>query len=294
RLRLIKASIDAIRWLTFQACAFRGHDESLHSRHQGNFLEMLKLLASYNEQVNEVVVTNVPKNAKYTSPKIQKEILHVMPTKVRSVIHDKIDDAKFCLIVGEARDESKRGQMAIVLRLLIKKVLYERFFVLMHVRDTSASILHKEIFDVLSRNNLSIKNIRGQGYDSASNMRGEWNGLALILNDCPPAYYVHCLVHRLRLALVAASREIILIHQFFSNLTFIVNIIVNIITASCKRSDELQAAQASKIMRNIDMLSQILQQKSQNIVNAMQLVASTKSLIQDLRDDGWENLLDVV
>ena len=25
----IKASIDIIRWLTFQACAFRGHDEHL-------------------------------------------------------------------------------------------------------------------------------------------------------------------------------------------------------------------------------------------------------------------------
>jgi Domain of unknown function (DUF4371) len=31
RFRL-KTSIDFIRWLTFQACAFRGHDESTKSR----------------------------------------------------------------------------------------------------------------------------------------------------------------------------------------------------------------------------------------------------------------------
>lgn len=45
RLRL-KASVDFVRWLTFQVCAFRGHDENVRSRNQGNFIEMIKLLAS--------------------------------------------------------------------------------------------------------------------------------------------------------------------------------------------------------------------------------------------------------
>jgi len=39
---------------------------------------MVKLLASYNEEVNAVVLDNAPQNAKYTSPQIQKEILDVM------------------------------------------------------------------------------------------------------------------------------------------------------------------------------------------------------------------------
>ncbi|XP_071708265.1 uncharacterized protein [Rutidosis leptorrhynchoides] len=54
RLRL-KASFDVVRWLSFQACAFRGHDESANSKNRGNFLEMLKLLASYNDEVAKVV-----------------------------------------------------------------------------------------------------------------------------------------------------------------------------------------------------------------------------------------------
>lgn len=77
RLRL-RVSIDSVRWLAFQACAFRGHDESASSMNQGNFLEMVKLLAGYDEQVKAVVLGNAPGNAKYTSPKIQKEILDVM------------------------------------------------------------------------------------------------------------------------------------------------------------------------------------------------------------------------
>ena len=40
RLRLT-ASIDTVRWLTFQGCAFRGHDESHSSINRGNYIEML-------------------------------------------------------------------------------------------------------------------------------------------------------------------------------------------------------------------------------------------------------------
>jgi hypothetical protein len=54
RLR-IKASIYIVCWLTFQACAFRGHYERPKSKNQGNFLEMMELLASYNEQVGALV-----------------------------------------------------------------------------------------------------------------------------------------------------------------------------------------------------------------------------------------------
>jgi hypothetical protein len=69
-------------------------------------------------------------------------------------------------------------------------------------------------------------------------MRDEWNGLqALFLNDCLCAYYVHCFAHLLQLALVAAFREVGYVHEFFTNLNFI----VNVANASCKRHDQLQA-----------------------------------------------------
>ncbi|CAH9050421.1 unnamed protein product, partial [Cuscuta europaea] len=65
--------------------------------------------------------------------------------------------------------------------------------------------LHKDVLYEVMMNPLVLEI---EGYDGASNMRGVWNGLkALFLNDCPSAYYVHCLAHRLQLALVAASRE---------------------------------------------------------------------------------------
>ena len=43
-----------------------------------------------------------------------------------------------------------------------------------------------------------------------------------------------------------------------------------------------------------DKLCQALQSQSQDILNAMHLVSSTKALIQKCRDDGWDSLLTTV
>jgi hypothetical protein len=49
---------------------------------------------------------------------------------------------------------------------------------------------------------------------------------------------VRCFVHRLQLALVAASRKVIVVHEFFSNLNFI----ISMVSALCKRHRDLQDA----------------------------------------------------
>lgn len=43
-----------------------------------------------------------------------------------------------------------------------------------------------------------------------------------------------------------------------------------------------------------DILCQALQLRSQDILNAMHLVSTTKSLLQKLRNDGWDTLLEHV
>nr|XP_023873541.1 zinc finger MYM-type protein 1-like [Quercus suber] len=171
RLRL-KTSVECARWLAFQACAFRGHYKSLDSKNRGNFIELIKFTSTFNDKVASVVSENAPRNAKYTSPTIQKEILHILASNVRNAIREEIGDAKFCILVDEARDESKREKMAIILRFVDKEgFIKERFFHVMHVRDTTALTLKNEICVVLSHYNLHIENIRGQGYDGASNMQ---------------------------------------------------------------------------------------------------------------------------
>ncbi|XP_074336809.1 uncharacterized protein LOC141673982 [Apium graveolens] len=50
----------------------------------------------------------------------------------------------------------------------------------------------------------------------------------------------------------------------------------------------------NKIMGITDLLSQALQRQSQDIVNAMNLVSSTKTLLQELREHGWINFFQSV
>lgn len=100
--------------------------------------------------------------------------------------------------------------------LLIRVDMLECFLDVLHVRDTTSSTFHYEICSILSHHNLNIQNVRDQGYDGASNIHGEWNGLqTLILHECPYAYYVHCLVHQLLLAFVASTNEVVDVHDFF-------------------------------------------------------------------------------
>ncbi|XP_039822731.1 zinc finger MYM-type protein 1-like [Panicum virgatum] len=354
----------------------RGHDETEQSRNKGNFLELIMLLAEFNPDIAEVVLRNAPYNSKYTSPDIQKEILGIFAAKVRKQIRDEIGDSKFAILVDETCDASKREQMAVVFRFVDSNdILQERFFDLIHVTNTKAATLKENLCSMLSNHSFDIQNLCGQGYDGASNMKRELNGLqALFMRECPYAYYVHCYAHRLQLALVDAAKDVVPVTQFFQKLNFI----VTTVDSSSKRHDELHEAQmvemarrlaiddhetgqganqicalkqpgdtrwgshfgsilslmhlfnaVSSVLQNLaadssaganradgdtsfnyltsfefifimcmmkeimeitDDLNRALQKKSQDLVNAVRLVHSTKVLLGQLRsDDGWED-----
>ena len=69
----------------------------------------------------------------------------------------KLEMQNFAFSFDEARDESKREQMAITLRFVDKNgFIKECLFHVVHVRDTTALTLKKEICAVLSHYNLYI------------------------------------------------------------------------------------------------------------------------------------------
>jgi hypothetical protein len=117
-----------------------------------------------------------------------------------------------------------------------KGKVIERFLGIKHVKETTSQALKTTIVEVLGEHGLHIANLRGQGYDGASNMRGEFNGLQkLIHDDNPYAFYIHCFAHQLQLVVVSISRCCSSIEDFFEYVT----LIVNNTTSSCKRNDLL-------------------------------------------------------
>ncbi|XP_024036210.1 uncharacterized protein LOC107178826 [Citrus sinensis] len=267
--------------------------------------------------------------------------------------------------------------MAIILRYVdCDGFIRERFFEIVNVDEIKALTLKNEICNVLAQYNLLVENLRGQGYDGASNMAGEWNGLQyLFLNDCLYAYYVHCFAHRLQLVLVAVSKEVHEVWLFFSKLSSI----INFASASFKRYFELKSAREkeiidlialeeletgtganqvrtsqragdtrwsshftsvsrfiemfgatlevlgkminagssrdmrgeakgayremksyefvfiflllNKVLEISDILCRALQTKSLDILNALNYVSSTKRLLQEFRDSGWDDFM---
>ena len=68
--------------------------------------------------------------------------------------------------------------MTLVLRYMNKKwIIIERFLGIVHVASTTALSLKYAIECLFCEHNLSLSKLRGQGYDGASNMQGDINGL---------------------------------------------------------------------------------------------------------------------
>ncbi|KAL1223472.1 hypothetical protein V5N11_003530 [Cardamine amara subsp. amara] len=137
------------------------------------------------------------------SPKIKKDIVHCFAEELVKNVIEEIDHDVFGLLVDESADISDKEQMTVVFQFVDKSgVVKERFMSITHVNETSSASLKSAIDSLFAKYGLSIKKLRGQGYDGASNMKGEFNGLrSLISKESTSAYYVHCFAHQLQLLL---------------------------------------------------------------------------------------------
>ncbi|XP_044336179.1 zinc finger MYM-type protein 1-like [Triticum aestivum] len=134
-------------------------------------------------------------------------------------------------------------------RYMSKGEVIERFLGIKHVKETTTEALKKALVEVLGKNGLLIANLRGQGYDGASNMRGEFNSVQkLVRDENPYAFYMHCFAHRLQLVVVAVSRCCSSIEDFFEY----VALIVNAAGSSCKRKDILLDKQRINLLAKLE------------------------------------------
>ncbi|XP_074346348.1 uncharacterized protein LOC141685125 [Apium graveolens] len=232
----LDAAIDYVKLLLVQGLAFRGYNESETSRNRGNFLVVWKFLTSHSPDIKDVF-KNALKNNKLIAPSIQKDIMNACAVVTANAISLELGDEVFSILVDEARDISNKEQMVVVLFFMDKRgCVVERFVGIVHVTDTTVVSLKAAIESLLEIYGLSITRIRGQGYDGASNMRGEFNGTKiLLLAENKSVHFVHWFAHQLHLTLVVVAKNHKKLGPFFSctaNLTYIVG-------GSCKRGDIL-------------------------------------------------------
>ncbi|XP_070673170.1 uncharacterized protein [Malus domestica] len=247
----LNASIDYTKFFLRQGLSFRGHDESDTSNNRGNYLELLQFLAEHDEKINAVVLDKTPVNLKLIAHSIQKDFVHSCSIEtIKTIISDMKNARFFSLLVDEACDVSIKEQMTVILCYVDKngKVI-ERFVKVQHVPNTTSNTLKESIDAFIHFNELSFFNLRGQSYDGANNMKGEFNGLKTkILNNQPCAFYVHCFAYQLQLALVVVAKDNVNVNTLF----LLANNVVNNIKASCKRRDALREMQQKKLMKALE------------------------------------------
>ncbi|KAH7673951.1 Ribonuclease H-like protein [Dioscorea alata] len=320
----LTAVLDMTRFLLKQGLAFRGHDESSSSLNKGNFLELLEWYSLRNDKVFRAVNQNAPKNNQMTSPKVQKELANACASEITCAIIDDIGDNYFSLMIDKARG--------------CNGCVIERFLAMVHVSDTSSISLKNAIDCLFAKHGLSLSRLRGQGYDGASNMRDEFNGLkALILRENPYARYIHYqlrqhhhdrLVEQLEMMEIVSGRgknqesslarpgdtrwgsHYTTILRLMSMWTSVLEVLQNvhddggsndnrgIVVSLIEKIENYQFVFVMYLMRCLlgitNELSLALQQKDQNIVQAIRLIEVVKTRLQDFRETGWETFLEEV
>ena len=142
----VKVIIKVILFCAVQEISLRGHRE-VESLNKGNFLELLELLSDTDE-ILKAQLRTLPRNATYTSHAIQNEILHILASKVRSIICTQVKEAQyFSISADETRDVSKQEQMSFIVRYFSEydQSIQERFLTYIHTTAFDASSLTQYI-----------------------------------------------------------------------------------------------------------------------------------------------------
>ncbi|XP_022032401.1 zinc finger MYM-type protein 1-like [Helianthus annuus] len=317
----LSASVMIAQGLLNGGLPFRGHDEPEESLYRGHFIEFLKLFGQINEEISKVILSNASRKNQMTAPSIQKDICNCFAEEVLKKIFEELGDDVFSILVDESRDISKKEQMAVVLRYVDKLgFVKERFIGLVHVKETTALSLKHAIDELFARYNLSLGRVRGQGYDGASNMSGEFNDLTNVVGASCKRIDLLRESQRERLQepgnqemsiaragdIRWSSHEKTLL-RLLTLYPCVLDVLEYIETSAWDKIHKAQAyglqlyVKSYKfvfylhLMKHIlgvtNLLCVALQRKNQDIINAVELVRSTKEELQRYRLEGFDSLL---
>ncbi|XP_022180482.1 uncharacterized protein LOC111040778 [Myzus persicae] len=164
-----------IEFLGKQCLPFRGTNDVLYENNNGNFLGLVQLLAKFDSVLSE----------------------HVRRIQNKEIHNHYLDCTP---------DKSKVEKMSITIRFVdinrdTKKVdICEHFLGFIPVDITTGQELINAILSELKINTIPIQDMRGQGYDNGSNMKGRNSGVQKKFLDINSrAFFVPCHAHTLNL-----------------------------------------------------------------------------------------------
>ena len=167
---------------------------------------------------------------RYTSHDPHDEILQLAASSILRDIVSEIKSGKcrwFSLIADEYSDIANKEQLSINVRWIDDKMEpHEDFLGFYEIPNIKAETIDKALKDALIRSQLSIRDLRGQCYDGASNMLGKTSGVARRIQEIQPkALDTHCHCHSLSLSIKDSTKNCPLLNTAMSTSKEIVTLI---------------------------------------------------------------------
>ncbi|XP_053894445.1 zinc finger MYM-type protein 1-like [Malaclemys terrapin pileata] len=98
----------------------------------------------------------------------------------------------------------------------VEVLIKEPFLHFVSLKETTGAFMSETILQELETMSLSVENLRGQGYDNGSNMKGKDNGVHRKMMEINPrAFFVPCSTHSLNLSVNDAARCCLEASSFF-------------------------------------------------------------------------------
>ncbi|GFS70787.1 zinc finger MYM-type protein 1 [Trichonephila clavipes] len=137
-----------------------------------------------------------------------KKIIETITTQINN------DGTKYySIVMVSAPDLSHTAQLAIVLQYCFRGKMFERCAPLIKISSHTGLCLFNSLQEFLETNGLLLDNCRGQSFDNAANMSGQYNGVQALLKEKDKfANDGSCAAHSLNLVraeLVKVATEIV-------------------------------------------------------------------------------------
>ena len=162
---------------------------------------MLRLVSNHDPVLKAHLETPRLRNTTYISPHTQNEIIDIIGKRmIQKSIVDEVIQARFYSIMVD--EVTSHNQELMPLCVDMQKNIREEFIQFSTLSRVTGEAIAARICSDLTNLGLDLKNIRGQGYDGASNMSSNRVGVqALIRQHSPLAFYTHCSGHCLNLVI---------------------------------------------------------------------------------------------